>query len=76
MEAVVVQDKIEPNYLLVGVEHPVKAKYNKILPKARLAAEDWGQKNGYGSIIPYFESLAGGNDTVTVFSVSFISFIR
>lgn len=76
MVAVVEQDKVEPNYLFVGVEHPERASYSEILPKARLAVEDWGQKNGYGSVIPYFESLAGGNDVVTVFNVSFVSFVK
>lgn len=76
MVASVVQDKTEENYLFVAVEHPATKLYSEILPKARLAVEDWGQKNGYGSVVPYFESLAGGSETVSVFSVSFISFVK
>lgn len=76
MEITVVQDKSNENYLFVAVEHTGADTFKKMFTPARVKVEEWGQENGYGSIVPYFESLAGGTDTISVFNVSFISFIK
>lgn len=77
MDTTIVQDKDNEYYLFVAVEaDKPHALHSEMLTPARIALEAWGQENGYGSIIPYFEALAGGNENITVFTVSFVSFTK
>lgn len=78
MEITIVQDK-DNEYSLhvaVDVEDNRELTFTQVLAPVRLELEKWGQANGYGSIIPYVESLAGGNEHITVFVVSFVSFTK
>lgn len=77
MDVTIVQDKKDLGYIYVAVEsEKPHTLWSEMLHPARLAIEEWGQENGYGSVIPYFEELAGGNDFISVFHTSFISFTK